>query len=107
MPKTTLLTALVCVNLVLATAIVIVAVPPTAAYAQAAEEVPPAGPPPAVGALADSYLMVTGQIQSEFDALYVIDMRERTLHTFYFRRGTLKLQYAGYRLLERDFRFNE
>lgn len=56
--------------------------------------------------LADNYMFVTGRIQDENDALYVVDMRERTLHTFTFRRGTRELEYAGLRSLDRDFRHN-
>lgn len=87
------LAILVCVNLLLLVALVFVAAPPRAAVAQP-------------GGLADNYLVVTGQIQSEHDALYVLEMQERTLHTFTFRRGTRELEYAGARQLERDFRNN-
>jgi hypothetical protein len=91
--KTTWLSLLVCVNLVLLTGIVVFGVPPQAAWAQGT-------------GLAGNYLLVTGQIQSQFDALYLIDLHERTLHTFYFDKGTNDLRWAGYRDLERDFRNN-
>ena len=55
-------------------------------------------------ALSNNYLVVAGQIQAQFDALYVIDVRERTLHIFYFLKGSNDLRWAGYRDLERDFR---
>ena len=93
MNRNTWLTLLVCVNLVLVTGIVFVGTAPRAAHAQG------------IG-LADNYLLVAGQIQEGFDALYVIDSAQRTLHSFYFRKGTKTIEYAGYRLLERDFRHN-
>jgi hypothetical protein len=93
MTKTTWIAALLCVNLVLLTAAILIAVPPKTALAQGT-------------GLAGNYLVVSGQIQSQFDALYLIDLRERTLHVFYFVRGSRDLRWAGYRDLERDFRNN-
>ncbi|MBK9120197.1 MAG: hypothetical protein IPM18_11435 [Phycisphaerales bacterium] len=95
MKRNTLLSLLVCVNLFLVTALVIFGAPPRTAHAQGA----------ATG-LAGNYMVVTGQVQANFDVLYMIDTRERTLHVFYFERGRANLQYAGYRSLERDFRHN-
>ena len=91
MNKTTWLALLVCVNLVLLTAIAVFGFTPRAALAQGT-------------GLAGNYMIVTGQIQPQFDAIYLLDLRERTLNTFFFERGTNNLQYAGYRDLERDFR---
>ncbi len=91
--KNAWLALLVCVNLILLTGIVLVGHTPRTAMAQAT-------------GLAGNYLVVSGEIQDEFDALYLLDLRERTLHSFYFRKGTQDLQYAGYRLLEQDFRHN-
>ncbi len=91
MTRATWLTVLVCVNLALLTAIVVFAVPPQAALAQGTS-------------LAGNYMIVAGQIQQQFDALYLIDLRERTLHIFYFMKGSNDLRWAGYRDLERDFR---
>lgn len=93
MSKTTCLTVLVCLNLILVTAILLLASPPRAALAQGA-------------GLADNYMMVAGEVQDDFDALYIIDVRERTMHTFFFRRGTRELDYGGYRLLDQDLRNN-
>ena len=93
MTKTTWLTLLVCVNLVLLTGIVVFGVPPKAALAQGT-------------GLSGNYLVVTGQIQAQFDALYLIDLHERALHVFYFMKGSNELRWAGYRDLERDFRNN-
>lgn len=93
MSKTTTLAILVCVNLVLLTGMLLVGTGPRAAYAQGT-------------GLGSNYLMVTGEVQSDFDALYLLDLRERTLHTFYFRKGTRDLLYAGFRALELDFRHN-
>lgn len=93
MKKTAWLSLLVCVNFALLAAIALAAYPPRAAYAQGA-------------GLAANYMAVTGEIQDEFDALYLIDLRERTLHAFYFLRGSDEMKWAGYRDLERDFRNN-
>lgn len=93
MRKSTWLTLLVCVNLVLLTAILLLGYTPRAALAQGT-------------GLAGNYLVVTGEIQDEFDALYMLDLTERALHTFYFEKGSRDMQYAGYRLLELDFRHN-
>jgi hypothetical protein len=93
MRKRLLLTVLVCANLVLLTGIALFAATPRTALAQGT-------------GLAGNYLVVTGQIQSQFDALYMLDLRERTLHCFYFVKGTNNIEYAGYRDLERDFRNN-
>lgn len=89
------LAVLVCANLVLATALFLFAAPP-----------PPAALAQGTG-LAGNYLIVTGEIQDAFDAIYLLDMRARALHAFYFRRGTNELKWAGYRNLELDFRHNQ
>lgn len=94
MNRTTWLAVLVCVNLVLLAAFIFAATTPRVARAQE-------------GSASENYLCVTGEILDDFDALYVLDMRERTLHTFYFRKGTRELQYAGYRSLEQDLRHRE
>ena len=91
--KKTLLTFLVCANLVLLTGIVLFATTPRTAQAQGT-------------GLASNYLVVSAEIQNQFDALYLLDLRERTLHCFYFVKGTNNIEYAGYRDLERDFRNN-
>jgi hypothetical protein len=91
MSKQTWLSLLVCVNLLLLTGIVLASYSPPAALAQAT-------------GLAGNYLMVAGEIQNEYDALYIVDLRTRTLHAFYFDKTNKRLKYSGYRDLERDFR---
>jgi hypothetical protein len=93
MNKTAWLTLLVCVNLVLLTGIVLFGFTPRTALAQST-------------GLAGNYMIVTGEIQDGFDALYVLDLRERTLHAFFFQKGSNNIEYGGYRDLERDFRNN-
>ncbi|HUU95842.1 MAG TPA: hypothetical protein VM487_08875 [Phycisphaerae bacterium] len=93
MNKRTCLSLLVCVNLVLLTAIVLFAYSPPAALAQGT-------------GLAGNYLVVTGEIQNEYDALYLIEMRSRTLHVFYYDKTRKELYYSDVRSLERDFRHN-
>ncbi len=93
MRKRTWLSLLVCLNLVLLAATILVGTSPRTAHAQGT-------------GLSGNYLVVSGEIQEEFDALYMVDLRERALHAFYFRKGTRDMQYAGYRSLELDFRNN-
>ena len=93
MAKNTWLALLVCVNLVLLTAVCLVSYSPPAALAQGT-------------GLSRNYLMVSGEIQDQHDALYVIDLRERTLHAFSWDRARRQLIYADWRDLERDFRNN-
>jgi len=91
--RNTWLSVLVCVNLVLLTAIVLCSYSPPAAYAQGTS-------------LASDYMAVAAEIQDQHDALYILDVRRRVLHVLYFDRGTRQLRYAGWRDLEEDFRHN-
>ena len=91
--KSTWVALLVCVNLVLLTALCLASYSLPTAMAQGT-------------GLASNYLIVTGEIQNEYDALYVLDMRERTLHAFYWDRTRRDLLYADWRDIERDFRHN-
>jgi hypothetical protein len=93
MSRNTWLALLVCLNLLLLTGILLFAYSPPTALAQGA-------------GLAGNYLAVTGEIQNEYDALYLIDLRSRTLHVFCYDRTTRQLAHRGYRSLERDFRQN-
>lgn len=93
MNKSAWLSLLVCVNLILLTSIALFGFTPRSALAQGT-------------ALSGNYLVVSGKIQTNLDALYLLDLRERTLHTFYFDQGSNDLKWAGYRDLERDFRNN-
>lgn len=93
MSKNACLTLLICVNLILLTALVLCASAPPAAYAQSTS-------------LAGDYMAVAGEIQDEFDGLYIIDVRTHILHALYFDRGQRQLRYAGSRDLEQDFRHN-
>ncbi|TWT46245.1 hypothetical protein RAS1_26940 [Phycisphaerae bacterium RAS1] len=94
MKKSFWLSLLVCVNLLLLTAIILTSYSLPTALAQQ-----PAG-------LADNFMIATGEIQNEYDALYVLDLKERTLHTFYYDKGRRRLYYSDFRDLERDFRNN-
>ncbi len=89
--RNTWLAVLVCLNLVLLTGMLVIGSPPRPAGAQGAGQ-------------AGNYLAVAGQIQSEFDAIYLLDLRERALHVFFFQKGNHEMQYGGFRDLERDFR---
>lgn len=93
MNKTTWLAVLVCLNLILLTGLVLVGDTPRTAAAQGT-------------GLAGNYLVVAGEIQDGFDAIYLVDLQQRALHIFYFKKGTRTLQYGGGRPLEADFRHN-
>jgi hypothetical protein len=93
MNKKTCLSFLVCINLVLLTAILLCSYSPPTAYAQGTS-------------LAGDYVVVAGEIQDQHDALYMIDLRTRILHVLYYDRGTKSLRYAAWRDLEQDFRHN-
>ncbi len=93
MRKSTWLALLISVNLFLLTGILVTTATPPAAMAQGT-------------GLAGNYLMVAGEIQDQLDALYVIDLRARALHVFYYDKSNKKLNYSDYRDLERDFRNN-
>jgi hypothetical protein len=94
MSKATCLTLLVCLNLLLLTALCL------ANYSLPAAQAAGTG-------LASRYLAVAGAIQSNYDAVYVLDTRERTLHAFYWDRSRRDLMYVDWRDLDRDFRHHE
>ena len=94
MRKRTWIALLVSVNLVLLSGLLLTAYSPPAAYAQGT-------------GLAGNYLIVSGEIQDQLDALYMIDLRARTLHAFYYDKSDKKLSYSDFRYLERDFRTNK
>ncbi len=93
MNKNTCIALLVCLNMILLTGIALVSTSPPAAIAQSTS-------------LANDYLLVAGEIQDQYDGLYIIDVRNRMLHALYFDRGRRGLRYAGSRDLEQDFRHN-
>ncbi|HOO17255.1 MAG: hypothetical protein KBH81_05595 [Phycisphaerae bacterium] len=91
MPKNVWLAALICANVVLLVGIVLVTCSLPAAHAQG------------VGAGSD-LLAVSGEIQDKYDALYLLDTREHTLHVFMWDKSTRQLHYTDWRDLDRDFR---
>ena len=93
MSKSTCVALLVCVNLMLLTALCLASYSLPTAAAQGT-------------GLAGNYMAVTGQIQDHYDALYVVDLRERTMHAFYWDKGRRQLVYSDWRDLDRDFRNN-
>lgn len=93
MSKSTCVALLVCLNLVLLTALCLASYSLPTAAAQGT-------------GLAGNYLMISGEIQSDYDALYIIDIRSRALHSFYYDKGRRQLVYSDWRDLEKDFRAN-
>lgn len=93
MTKRAWIVLLVGVNLVLLATLVLAGWHLPAAYAQ---------PTP----LGQNYAMVSGQINDQSDALYVVDIPQRRLHSFIPNRdiNNRRIFYVGYRDLQRDFR---
>jgi hypothetical protein len=85
---------LVCLNAILLTGLILASYSPPAAYAQDAT------------GLAGRYMVVAGEIQDQYDALYLLDTRSRNLYGFVFDRGRRQLRLSAARDLERDFRHN-
>ena len=94
MNRNRLLAALVCANLVLLFCFAAFALSPRTALAQET-------------GLAGNYLMVTGEVQEGYDVLYMIDMKSRLLHSFYYDRTARQLQYMDRANLDKDFRNNK
>lgn len=84
---------LVCVNVALLVGIFIATTTPKPAMAQGT-------------GLNGNYLAVAGEIQDQYDAVYMIDMRSHILHAFQFDRGKRQYEYVAGRDLQRDFRNN-
>ncbi len=91
MNKSTLIALLVCINLVLLTGLILATYSAPAALAQGT-------------GLAGNYILVSGEIQNPYDALYLLDLKTRMLHAFKWDRSTKRLEYRDVRDLERDFR---
>ena len=72
------------------------------ARAFAAEEPPPPVAPPA--ALSGRYLAVAGEMQDQYDAVYLLDTKNRAIHVFVFDRSMRRLNYVAARDLDTDFR---
>ena len=85
---------LIGVNLVLATALVLVHAAPRRALAQNGPDV------------SGRYVAVAGEMQDELDVLYILDSKERSLHAFVYDRAPRQLLYTAFRDLDRDFRNN-
>lgn len=94
MKKPIVLGLLVCLNVALATGMALSGYRLPAAKAQAT-------------GLAGNYVVVCGEIQDNYDAVYMIDLQERKLYAFYYDRGAHRLDLGGVRSLERDFRNKE
>jgi hypothetical protein len=87
--KRTLVVLLVCLNLALLAAVVVVNVSPASAQTERG---------------ANDYIMVTAKVQSGLDAVYVIDLKTRRLAAWRFDQTAKKLvPYRG-RTLETDFK---
>lgn len=85
---------LVCLNLALLTGLLLAGYRPPSAHAQAT-------------GLAGNYLVVTGEIQDNYDSVYMINLEDRVLYALYYDRGTRRLELGGARDLEKDFRNKE
>ena len=91
MKKESCIAALVCANGALLAGIILQTLPQNTALAQGT-------------GLAGNYIAVTGEVQDQFDALYVIDLKNHILHAFQYDRGQRMNAYVDSRSLKRDFR---
>jgi hypothetical protein len=93
MTKRALIVLLVGVNLVLLATLILAGWHLPAAYAQAAP-------------LGQNYVLITGQVNDNSDALYMVDVSQRRLHAFIPNRdlNNRRAFYVGFRDLQRDFR---
>ena len=91
MKKESWIAALVCANVVLLVGIVLQTMPQKTALAQGT-------------GLGGNYMAVTAEVQDQFDALYVVDMKNQILHAFQYDRGQRMNTYVDSRSLKRDFR---
>jgi len=94
MGKRSIVVLLVGVNVVLLTVLIVTAWDLPKANAQAAP-------------LASNYVMVAGVVQSDHDALYIIDLSARTMHVFDIDRTNRNFNLLDMRDLRRDFRAEE
>lgn len=90
--KTTVIVILMCVNVALLAALALGS--PGKAHGQ-------------VYGGGNDYLMITGQIASNYDAVYIIDMKKRQLRGWEFNRSRKRLVPIGQRDLRSDFRRTE
>lgn len=93
MSKSAWIAALACLNALLLAAFCLTTLRLPAAMAQGT-------------GLSGNYLAVAGEVQDEYDALYILDVRQRTLHAFMWDKSRRRLEYCDWRDLDRDFRHN-
>lgn len=94
MNRKQIVAGLIVLNLALFAGLVMRALPTNSAFAQET-------------GLAGNYLMVTGDVQEGYEVLYMIDMKSRLLHVFYYDRTSRQMQYMDRASLEKDFRNNK
>lgn len=88
--KKTVLALLVVANIVLLVALVMSALPTRQAWAQAM-------------GTSGNYLAVAGEVRSDNDVLYLVDLPGRTMHIFQYDFSTRRLVHESTRDLVRDF----
>jgi len=91
MNRNTIIVILVGINLFLLAGILLAISSPPVAMAQR------------VGG-AGNYLVVTGQVQDGYDALYLIDLSQRRLHAATVNRNNKRIEFQDMRDLSLDFR---
>lgn len=91
MKKDRWIAALVCANVALLAGLAVATTSLRSAFAQGT-------------GLSGNFMAVAGEVQDQFDALYVVDLKNHILHAFQFDRGKKQLDYVDSRDLRRDFR---
>jgi hypothetical protein len=104
MSRRNLLYVLISVNVLLAA--LLCGVPLWPAHALAADD--PPGLPPGAAAppapLSSRYLAVAGEMQDEYDAVYLLATKNRALLVFVYDRSMRRLGHVAARDLDADFR---
>ena len=90
MKKKSLLALMLVLNIILLVALVGMVYSPSTAYAQAA-------------GTAGNFLAVAAEVQSDRDALFVVDLATRNLHVLGYDRNSGQISYLSWRDLSRDF----
>ena len=96
MKRNVLLGGLLMLNIGLLLGLVSATAPPKSAMASMLQDAAPG--------LSSNYMVVSGEVQDQFDALYVLDVKTRALYAFVWDRGARQFQLKAARDLQRDFR---
>lgn len=96
MKRNVLLGALALVNVALLVGLVSATSEPKSALAASLQDGAPG--------LSNNYMVVAGEIQDQYDAVYILDIATRNLYAYVYDQGARQLKLVQARDLKRDFR---